>query len=394
MKKRIMYITQSNGGVAKYLEMLFKYMDRSNYEQILVYLTEYDYEKYKFDNIVDNIEFVDMCREINPIKDVKSIMKINKLIKKYNPDIIYVHSSKGGALGRIANIITRKPIIYNAHGWAFNMEVSKLKKLVYRIIEKELAKITDYIITISDQERKSALVNKICKEEKLKVIFNGIDIEKYDRWKMNSCDFREKYGIPKDAIVFGMVGRISKQKAPDIFIKSAAKIKEQIQNSFFIIVGDGEDRKSIDKMVENLGLNESVLITGWVDNTFEYISTFDIAMLLSRWEGFGLAIAEYMVSNKPIIATNVDAIPNLIENNVSGLLISKDSIDECVESAIKLITNEELNKRITLNADKKVRNMFNIRRVSCDHKKLFNYILNSDRKKDIDNKIIREEVSY
>ena len=394
MKKKIMYITQSNGGVAKYLEMLFKYMDRSNYEQILVYATEYNYEKHKFDNIVDNIEFVDMCREINLIKDTKSIIKINKLIKKYNPDIIYVHSSKGGALGRIANIITRKPIIYNPHGWAFNMEVSKLKKLVYRIIERELAKITDYIITISDQEKKSALVNKICNEEKLKVIFNGIDIEEYDRWKANSCNFREKYSIPKDAIVFGMVGRISKQKAPDIFIKVAAKIKEQIQNSFFVIVGDGEDRKSIDKMIENFGLKESVLITGWVDNTFEYINTFDIAMLLSRWEGFGLAITEYMISNKPIIATNVDAIPNLIENNISGLLINKDSIDECVESAIKLINNEELKKKVILNADKKVRSMFNIRRVSYEHKNLFNYILNDDRKEDRDNEIIREVVNY
>ena len=141
MKRKVMYITQSNGGVARYLQMLFKYMDRDEYEQILIYPTEYKDEQGKFVDFVDSIEFVDMCREINPIKDFRSIIKINKLIKKYNPDLIYVQSSKGGAIGRIANLIENKPIIYNAHGWAFNMKVSKLKRWIYVLIERVLASV-------------------------------------------------------------------------------------------------------------------------------------------------------------------------------------------------------------------------------------------------------------
>lgn len=381
MKKRIMYITQANGGVAKYLEMLFKYMDGSKYEQILVYPTEYNEEKYKFNNIVDSIEFVNMCREINVVKDIKSIIQINKLIKKYNPDLIYVQSSKGGALGRIANIITRKPIIYNAHGWAFNMEITSLKKSLYKTIEAILSKVTDCIVAISEQEKKSALLNKICKEEKIKVIFNGIDVEAYDKSGIANCDFREKYNIPKNSVVFGMVGRISKQKAPDIFIKAAAKIKERIPNAFFIIVGDGEDRESIDELICKLGLKDSVLITGWVDNIYEYINIFDVAMLLSRWEGFGLAIAEYMISNKPIIATNVDAIPNLIDHNIDGLLIQQDSVDECIEAVNKLVNDQALREKIILNANEKVRSMFDVRRVVMQHEKLINQILNNSNKR-------------
>lgn len=375
MKKKIMYITQSNGGVAKYLEMLFKYMDKNKYEQILVYPTEYAYEKYKFNNLVDNIEFVNMYREINLIKDTKAIIKINKLIKKYNPDLIYVQSSKGGALGRLANITIKKPIIYNAHGWAFNMQISKVKKIIYKSIERILARKTDCIIAISEQEKESAISNKICNKEKIKVIFNGIDIEAYDKSRVAECDFRDIYSIPKEAVVFGMVGRISKQKAPDIFIRAAAKIKEKISNSFFIIVGDGEDRQIIESLIDELGLGGSVLITGWVDNTYEYINTFDIAMLLSRWEGFGLAISEYMISNKPVIATNVDAIPNLIENNVNGLLISKDSIDDCVEAGVMLVDNESLRKKIILNANKKVRKKFDVKRVAIEHDRVFSMLI-------------------
>lgn len=375
MKKKIMYITQSNGGVTKYLEMLFKYMDRSKYEQILIYPTEYIDEKYKFDNLVDSIEFINMSREINPIKDFKAIININKLIKKYNPDLIYVQSSKAGALGRIANLVIRKPIIYNPHGWAFNMEVSKIKKYIYILIEKILANITNYIIAISEQEKQSALYNKICSKEKIKVIFNGIDIEAYDKSKIANYNFREKYKIPKDAVVFGMVGRISKQKSPDIFIKSAAKIKQQILNAFFVIVGDGDNREEIELLINELGLKESVLITGWVDNTYEYINTFDVAMLLSRWEGFGLAIAEYMISNKPVIATNVDAIPNLIEDNVTGLLVSVDCIEEVVEKAMLIFEDKMFADELVLNANKTVRKLFNVERVVIQHKQLFNKII-------------------
>lgn len=370
-----MHITQSVGGVSRYLELLFKYSDKSKYEQVLVYPIEHSCDRKKFNQLVDGIEFVDMCREINPISDIKAIIEINKLIKRYNPDLIYLHSSKGGALGRIASITNKIPIIYNAHGWAFNMDVCKIKRITYVLIEKILAKKTQCIIAISDQEKISALKNKICKEEIIKVIFNGIDVEEYDNMSFNSYEIRKKYNIPIDAIVFGMVGRISKQKAADIFIKSAAKIKEKVQNAFFIIVGDGEEREFIEGIVEEFGLEDSVLITGWVDNTYEYISTFDIAMLLSRWEGFGLAIAEYMISQKPIIATNVDAIPNLIEHKINGLLINPDDINACVKNAINLSYDLDLRRKLVYNSYKKVRSLFDIKRVINEHDEVFSKLI-------------------
>ena len=375
MKRKVMYITQSNGGVARYLQMLFKYMDRDKYEQILIYPTEYKDEQGKFVDLVDSIEFVDMCREINPIKDFKSIIKINKLIKKHNPDLIYVQSSKGGAIGRIANLIENKPIIYNAHGWAFNMKVSKLKRWIYVLIERVLASVTDYIIAISDEEKNSAILNKICSEEKIKVILNGIDIDEYDNGSIDELEVKNKYNIPRNSKVFGMVGRISKQKAPDIFIKVASEINKKLPNSFFVIVGDGEDKESIELLIDELGIKEKTLITGWVDNIYEYISIFDIAMLLSRWEGFGLAIAEYMISNKPIIATNIDSIPILVENEANGLLVDVDDIDAVVRAAFRIINDSKLANKFIENSNEKARMNFNVKRVAFEHETLFKSIL-------------------
>ena len=375
MRNKIMFISQSNGGVARYLQMFFKYIDKKKYKVILVYPIEYIHEKNKFEKLVDYIEFVEMHREINIIKDLKSCIAISDVIKKYDPDLIYLNSSKAGALGRIANLRYKKPIIYNPHGWAFNMKTSYLKKKVYIFIERLLSKYTDYIIAISNKEKESAIVNNIANDDKVKVIFNGIDITEYDNNLEFQKNCRLNLNISEDAIVIGMVGRISDQKAPDIFIKSAYEIKKIIPNAYFIIVGDGDKLEEIKKLINSLGLEKDVLITGWIDNTFNYINSFDISMLLSRWEGFGLVLAEYMVCKKPIIATNTDAIPDLIENNVNGLLIEVDSVEECVMATINIINNEVLKNNLILNSDNIVRKKFDVKRVVKEHDYLFSNLL-------------------
>ena len=289
------------------------------------------------------------------------------MIRKYNPDIIYAHSSKAGALARITNIFQRKFLIYNPHGWAFNMGVSSVKKIMYIYIEKILSLFCNRIIAISEWEKKSALEYNICDEKKIILIPNGIDVEEYENRIKNDLQLY----IPNNSIVIGMVGRISKQKSPEIFVKSAYEIKKVIPNSYFIIVGDGEDRENIEKEIENLGMQECIFITGWVSNIYDYIDRFDIAMLLSKWEGFGLALVEYMISGKPIIANNVDAIPEIIEDKKTGLIVNKNNIEEIVDATVKLVNDQEFRKFLIKNSKNKVYEKYDVRRVVKNHTDLY-----------------------
>lgn len=375
MSKKIMHITQSNGGVSRYLQMLFKYMDSEKYENILVYSKEYEGEIGEFENLVDKIELVEMYREINAVMDIKAIKQLHRIIKEHNPDIIYAHSSKAGALARILNIKCRKPMIYNPHGWAFDIKTSNLKTSIYRLIEKNLSKYCNKIIAISDNEKKSALKNKICSSDKIDIIVNGIDIKEFETLKFDREQNRIRYGIPINSIVLGMVGRISKQKAPDNFIKVAIEIKKKYNNAFFIIVGDGEDRKKIENEILKNGLEKSFLITGWVDNIYEYVNMFDIALLLSRWEGFGLAIAEYMISNIPIVSTNVGAIPELIKNNDNGLLVDVDDVEKTILAVKKILDDKDLASRLVDKANKVVKNKFDVKRVAMETEILIDQLI-------------------
>jgi glycosyltransferase involved in cell wall biosynthesis len=375
-----MHIVQSAGGVHKYLSMFINNMNRSIYTQTLVCSDLYDVGDYK--PLVDNIQQIEMYRDISFIVDFKAIKKIRQLIKSYKPDIIYCHSSKGGALGRIASIGLKRnfKIMYNPHGWSFNMQCSIMTRIIYVFIEQFLAFFTDFIVVISNSEKKSALKHRICNKKKLILIYNGVEIDKIQQTKPLD---RINLNIASDAYIIGMVGRISQQKSPDTFIKAAKLIKKGIPNAVFIIVGEGNMQYQIEKLAANYHLSDSLIITGWLKDTIPYIGLFDVAMLLSRWEGFGLVLAEYMASKKPIIATDIDAIPELIVNNRNGLLVPVDDVLAICDAVLRLKKNYQLKEKFIDEGFQVVNEKFNISRVIIEHEKLFQKlvsIINNDNK--------------
>ena len=367
-KIKVLHIAQAAGGVERYIQMLLKYINRDEFENILI--CSYDYTLEKFDKLTDGFEQIAMRRSIG-IHDIKAIAKVRKLIKRYNPDIVYAHSSKAGAIARLANVGMKNKCIYNPHGWAFNMQCSKKKEMIYIAIEKLLALFCDKIICISDAEKESALKKFICKEGKLQVIFSGIDVQAYEKCKQ-IVFAREDLLIPADAYVVGMVGRLSQQKAPDVFIRAAEIIKKSIPNAFFVMVGSGELQDEIQQYAERYGFSDSLLITGWIDEPMKYVEHFDVAMLLSRWEGFGLVLPEYMLAEKPIVATNVDAIPNIITDGENGLLVERNDYQAVAEAVIKLHNNRNLVDKLREFGTNCVYKRFNVERVAKETEAIFN----------------------
>lgn len=368
MKKiRILHVAQAAGGVDRYIRMLLKYLDKEKFENILVCSQDFHEEDYK--DLVDSFEQVEMTRAIGG-NDLKAIKAVRALIKRYNPDIVYAHSSKAGAIARVVDIGLKNCCVYNPHGWAFNMRCSAKKKAMYTAIEKVAAPFCDKIICISDAEKQSALDKKICRKDKLQVIFNGVDIESYENGAHGAVT-RKDLNIPEDAFVVGMVGRVSPQKAPDVFVKMAKQVKDKVPNTHFIIVGNGNQEAEIRKYAEDNGFSDSLHITGWVDNPMSYVELFDVACLLSRWEGFGLALPEYMMAGKPIVASKVDAIPNIVRNEENGLLVEVDNAAEASEAVIRLYRNAKFKQNLVLQGIKDVHSKFDAQRVAKEHEKLF-----------------------
>lgn len=371
-KIKILHVAQAAGGVDRYIRMLLKYLDKDKFENILVCSQDFHKEDYK--GLVDSFEQVEMIRAIG-VNDLKAIREVRKLIKRYNPDIVYAHSSKAGAIARVADIGIKNYCLYNPHGWAFNMRCSVKKKAMYTVIEKLAAPFCDRIICISDAEKQSALDKKICREDKLQVIFNGVDIEAYENG-VHGAVKRADLNIPEDAFVVGMVGRISPQKAPDVFIRMAKLVKSEVPNAHFIIVGNGEQEAEVRKYAEDNGFADRLHITGWVDDPMSYVELFDVACLVSRWEGFGLALPEYMMAGKPIVASNVDAIPNIIRDGENGLLVSVDDPVGSYDAVLKIYQYDELKDKLVAQGYRDVKKRFNARRVAKEHERVFEIMIN------------------
>lgn len=152
-KIRILHVAQAAGGVDRYIRMLLKYLDKEKFENILVCSQDFHEEDYK--GLLDSFEQIEMTRAIGRT-DLKAIKEVRTLIKKYNPDIIYAHSSKAGAIARVADIGIKNRCVYNPHGWAFNMRCSAKKKQCTKLLKR--LPLHSVIRLSAFQKRKSSLL--------------------------------------------------------------------------------------------------------------------------------------------------------------------------------------------------------------------------------------------
>ncbi len=371
-KIRVMHVAQSAGGVEQYLVSLLKYMNRDRFDNILV--CSQDFTPSRFDGIVSHCEVVPMQREVGR-KDAKAARTVRKLIRQYRPDIVYAHSSKAGAIMRMANVGVRNICLYNPHGWAFNMHCSAKKQRLYRAVERMTAPLCDRIICVSEAERQSALAARICRDSKLSVIVNGVDIAKID--SRPAAFTRAQLGIPEKVPVIGMVGRLSGQKAPDVFLKMAKRVHEQRPDAHFILVGGGEMISELQGWIAKNRMQACVHITEWTTEPLRYADLFDVAVLLSRWEGFGLVLPEYMLLQKPVVATKVDAIPTIIRDGHNGLLVPPDNPEAAAKAVLRLLGDSNLRERLKAQAERDAREQYNIKRVADEHSRLFERLVKS-----------------
>ena len=262
VKEKIVYIAQSAGGVAEYLYMFLKNFKNENYDHILIVSQDYEEQIERFKSLVKEIYVVPMTRDIHLNKDIKAIIKVNHILKLVKPNIVYLNSSKAGAIGRIALMFNFKvKILYNAHGWYFNAQITDKKKKVFAFIEKILAFKTDKIINISNSEYESALKYKIAPKKKMCIIENGIDFSKFLCNEKYRNTTRSKYNIKNDEIVIGVVGRLSEQKDPMTSLKAFELLYNENKNIKLMYVGAGELENEVLEYAKQKGIEKNCDIT-------------------------------------------------------------------------------------------------------------------------------------
>ncbi|AZF20409.1 MULTISPECIES: glycosyltransferase family 4 protein [unclassified Pseudomonas] len=274
-----------------------------------------------------------LVREINPRKDIRAFFELRKMLSKLKPDLVHLHSSKAGILGRLAAKSLGLPAIFTAHGWAFTEGVSAKRRFLYRNIERIMARFSEQILTVSEFDRQLALKAKVGDEASVLTIHNGMP-----EVSSNIVSLTES-----DKVRLIMVARFEVPKNQKFLLEALAKVAPK--NWELELVGDGPSFSSVQTLAAHLGIGEKVVFSGACDDVPIRLSRSDVFVLISDWEGLPLTILEAMRTGLPVIASNVGGVSELVANGENGFVVERGDQKGLMDALTQLINSPELRKK-------------------------------------------------
>lgn len=279
-----------------------------------------------------------------------SINRIKTFYLKHNIDTVFFSTSQDAKLGGIAaRKAGVKNIIY-LRGLAVPIKASPINKYLFNKV------FTHFLVNSEETGRMmQTKFNSGFPQEKIKVIYHGIDIKEYDEQRVT-----ELYKRKDDEILIGNAGRLTEQKGQHLFVDIANHLKKAGINFRILIAGTGDLEEELkSKIIENK-LEKHIELLGFVSDIKSFMTGLDIFALTSLWEGFGYVIVEAMAAHKPVVGFDTSSNPEIITEGETGYLIQDTDTQQFAEKLIELIQNSKLKEEMSLAARKSVEARFNL----------------------------------
>ncbi len=340
-KKLFICITKSNwGGAQKYVFDIATSTPRDQFDTTVLLGGNGDLKRKLDEAGVKTILLENSQRDINTKKEFGLLFELIKIFKKEKPDIIHLNSSKMGFTGAIAGRIAGiKKIIFTAHGWAFNENRNFFSKCFFRILHNLTIMLCDNTIAVSEITK-----NQIGKmfRKKIVVIRNGLretelkdrdTAQKFLSEKILQQNYKAEKVLAEKTTWIGTLSELHTTKGLNYAIEAISKIQS---NVIFVVMGEGEKRKELEEQAVKLGAGNKVFLIGHIDCASTYLKAFDIITLSSITEALPYMLLEAGYASLPIVASNVGGIPEIIENQKTGMLVSPRNSEE-IKSAIEYL---------------------------------------------------------
>lgn len=334
------------GGPAKHVVWLTSGLRGTDCESLLVAGTvpdgEEDMSYFAAEHSVEPFLIAEMSREVS-LKDALTIWKLYRLFCRERPDIVHTHTAKAGTVGRVAGFIYRwftlstligRPrqclFVHTYHGHIFHSYYGPLKTRLFLLIEKTLARlITNRIIVVSEQQRAEIQERfGVGQPNQFVVIPLGLDLGRFGEWQNRRQTFRNELGIKDEELLVGIVGRLTEIKNHELFLRAVASLKQRLASKKFgsrirfVVIGDGNLRNKLETQARSLGLVEDVIFAGNRRDPENFYAALDIVSLTSFNEGTPLTLIEAMANARPVVATAVGGVVDLL-----GEVVDKDQVD-------------------------------------------------------------------
>lgn len=382
------------GGPARHVVWLTDKLRPRGFETTLVAGTvpdgEEDMAYFADEHGVEPHYIREMSRELSA-KDVVSLFKIFRILRRDRPDIVHTHTAKAGTVGRIAafaykwltlGTIIGKPrklkVIHTFHGHVFHSYYGKQKTGIFLMIERALAAFaTDRIVVISDQQLNE--INGrfgVGRREKFEVVPLGMELEPFGASEEKRQQARSIFNATYDHFVVGFSGRLTEIKDIPLLL-SAAKVCIETETKFrFVIIGDGSLRGELEAMSEDLGISHAITFLGSRSDVADLLSGLDAFALTSKNEGTPLSLIEAMAAGVPSISTRVGGVRDLLGTSTEansgfevcerGIAIDSREPEDFAKGLIYLAKNKTIQERVSNEALVFVRDRYSIDRLVRD----------------------------
>ena len=288
-----------------------------------------------------------LIRDLRPVSDLIAFCALLRIIRRERPHIVHTHTSKAGILGRWAAWFCRIPVIvHTPHGHVFWGYFGPLQTRLFILFEKWTARITDAIVTLTPQEREDHLRFHVAPEGRFTVIHSGVDLESFLSDRLQGEEAKTVLGIPPEMTVIGTVGRLTAVKGQEVLIRAASELIRRGERVFLVLLGGGELRRELEELSFRLGISEQVRFLGWRTDVARIMVACDIFCLPSRNEGMGKVLVEAMALGKPIVASDIGGIKNIVRPGENGLLVPVGDVEAWIEAIARLCRDPERRRRM------------------------------------------------
>jgi glycosyltransferase involved in cell wall biosynthesis len=351
----------AQGGAQRYVYDLARSLPQDRYEPVVAIGGDGSWlQRVCTAASIRTVTLSEVRRDVSASKDTASFFALVKLFKKEKPDVVHLNSSKIGALGAIAaRIAGVKKIIFTAHGWAYNEKRSVCVRAVFWLAHALTMLLVDQTIANSAATARAAPI-----KWKLTTIPLGIGEQKF----LARGEARKALSLESDTIIYGSIAELHKNKGLDVLIDALPYMEVPATT---VIIGGGEKRAALIAKITAKKLKDRVTLMGHKDDAAQYLTAFDIFVLPSRTESSGYVLLEAGLAGLPIVATNVGGIPEIIEDNVTGLLVPSENPRALSDAIQKLISDPALREKLGSSLKSKVIRDFSLEKMVQETMKIY-----------------------
>ena len=365
MKPNILFINSITlyGGGEVWMLTVMNELAARGYKVSFICKPEAEIIKYSDNKSIDVLP-LRIAGDFDPF----TISQLTKIYKKRKIDIVVANVGKDIRLGGLAAKFNSGVSVIALH--QVDREIKN--NLRYRFTYNSLADM----IVVNSLATKNTLLKSASwlVDKKIKVVYHGIDYQKYSSG--NTINLRNQLGILPEEVIIGFVGRLSVQKGIKYMLDAFRLVVEKLKNVHLVIAGTGELEGLVKDFISEFNLEKRIHLLGFRNDIPDIMRTFDIFLLPSLWEGFGIVLIEAMAAGKPVIATKTSSIPEIVADGKSGILVSPEDAESISDALLRLISAHEIRIKFGETGRKIVIEKFTIDRMINDYENIFHELLN------------------